>query len=214
MLTSLWASAQTMKISIFFFLIVMTTGCAKYQFGQGERVFPGGYDRIAIPMFANKTSEVGAETYFTEALRVEFERSHLASVTSKADAQVILEGNIDSITFSPRVQVTAAGKDLSSPRPPRSSNPDNRNPLPQGTVLNKEYVVTVTVAVVARKVADSQELWSGSFNGQKIYAAPLLGTPGISNSSPIYSQNYRVQTIAGLAREMMSEAHDRMTENF
>jgi hypothetical protein len=204
-------------------IITGVTGCASYHFGQHKRALPGGYDRVAIPLFSNKTQEVGIETYFTESLRMEFERSRLAKVTSKNDAQVILEGAIVVTGYTGGVAITGGdqtSKEIRTPYPitlpPSGSGAatENTNPLPQGTFLNKEYYTTVTVRIVARKVSDSSVLWEGDFSSQRQFFAPLIGTPGLNTANPLYINTSRQETVARIAKDLMSEAHDRLTENF
>src|ERR1700677_2748110 len=108
-----------MKLALLVFLmvtpVVITAACGSYQFGKGARTIPGGYDRVAVPMFVNKTKEIGIEPYFTESLRTEFERSHVASVTSVADAQLVIEGVITSVTYTPTIQLNSQSTGLTAP---------------------------------------------------------------------------------------------------
>lgn len=169
---------------------------------------------MAIPMFNNKTPEVGVETYFTESLRSEFERSRLAKVTSKNDAQVIIEGTVKEIKFLSLVQVKGGEtSDISAPQE-TLARADAPNPLPKDAVLTKEYATAVKIVISARKVSDNTILWEGDFNSQRNYRGPLLGTPGLSNSNPLYNQSARQDAVSKIAKDLMSEAHDRITENF
>ncbi len=193
------------------------TSCSSYQFGNARRAMPGGYDRVSVPMFVNKTYEVGIETYFTESLRTEFERSKIAKITSKNDSQIILEGTITSVGFAPGLLVTDQPRDTEQPEivAPDTSNPRGRsNPLPSKTILSKEYSTTVTVRIIAKKVSDNTILWEGDFSGQGTYLGPLIGTPALNASDAIYNQNSRQITVSRIAKDMISEAHDRLTENF
>jgi hypothetical protein len=222
-------------------LLLYIAGCAHYRFGQLDRALPGGYDRVAIPMFVNDTHEVGVESYFTQALRTEFERSRLARVTSKADAQVILEGTIKSVDFVPGVFVSGGTntEELTTPNPAPTPTiipgptptpnpitgiaptatpipPLPKNSLPANTTLSKQYTASILVHIIARKVADNTILWTGDFTNSRVYLAPLIGDPrnGLNSANSIYNQSSRSLTAAALAKDMMSEAHDRITENF
>ena len=177
-------------------------------------------------MFTNETHEVGIEAFFTQNLRTEFERSRLAQLTSKADAQVILEGTILTLSFVPSVTIDSQSQtELVGPQsrqapypvvPGGSPLPVNGNPLPHGTVLSKLYTANLTVKIIARKVSDSSILWQGNFSGSRVYQAPLVGDPrnGLNSMNAIYNQSSRQLTVAAIAKDMMSEAHDRITENF
>jgi hypothetical protein len=215
---------------IFIFSLIVVMGCATYHFGKGARALPGGYDRVSVPMFVNKTQEVGIEPYFTEALRTEFERSKAAHVTSQVDAQLVIEGTIISVAYTPTIQINSQSTGLISPTGHQFYGPPpgptaapvlQPNTLPYTAVLNTQYQVVVTVRMNARKNSDHSILWTSDFTSQRQYLAPLLGlpalangTPGINTAAPLYNQSSRVETIRLLARDMMSEAHDRITENF
>ena len=176
---------------------------------------------MAVPMFVNRTQEVGIEPYFTSALRTEFERSKTAVVTSRVDAQLVLEGTITSVTYTPTIQIKNSSTSLIEPPSHQIAVPVpggtpalQKNPLPNTTVLNTQYQVVVAIKLVARKNSDQTILWASDFSSQSTYLAPLLGTPVINTAAPLYNQNSRVETIAKIAGDMMSEAHDRLTENF
>ncbi|MBK9294797.1 MAG: LptE family protein [Oligoflexia bacterium] len=196
----------------FFLLLALTAhlfGCASYHLGHYKRHLPGGYDRVAIPMFTNKTDEVGIENYFTKALKFEFERSRLATVTSKEHAQIIIEGFIKSVDYvggSPTKYDEKEG--LQTP------TNSNTNPLPKGTTLFKSYTASLVVQLVAKKVSDNTIIWTGDFSSSKGFSGALIGSPQYNYANPLYNQSARVQTIEKQAKEMMLEAHDRMTENF
>lgn len=207
-------------------ILLTTLACGTYQFGKGSRTIPGGYDRVAVPMFVNKTKEVGIEPYFTEGLRTEFERNHTASVTSLADAQLIIEGIITNVAYTPTIQLNSQSTGLTAPPahlisvPVAQPTPNppllvpQTNPLPSTAVLNTQYQIVVNIKIIARKASDQTILWTSDFTSQRQYLAPLLGTPVINTAAPLYNQNSRVETIATLAHDMMVEAHDRLTENF
>jgi hypothetical protein len=210
------------KINLIF--LFLFTGCATYHFGTGDRTLPGGYDRVAVPMFVNKTHEVGIETYFTENLRTEFDRGTGAHLTNSVDAQLVLEGTIVAVTYAPIVQINNTSTQLVTPALrliPAQAGTIIPNPLPGASVLNKQYEVVVTVHVDARKNSDNSILWNRDFTYQRPYLAPLLGTPmlangtpGINSASPLYNQESRNETIADLSHDMMAEAHDVLIENF
>ena len=82
-----------MRYFIILALSLFWAACA-YRFGYGDRSLPGGHQKVAIPVFENQTSLVGAETYFTNAIIREFVRSKVAEVTSKDQSQAVIEGII------------------------------------------------------------------------------------------------------------------------
>jgi hypothetical protein len=172
-------------------------GCA-YQIGFGRRALPGGYDQLAIPIFENKTQEVGIEVEFTNAIIRQFERSQVARVTSKNLAPVTLVGIIDSIKLDPLGPVTS--KELAT--------------LPKNAVLTTEFRIRILTVLKLVRNSDQQVVWSSQFTDEKVYSAPQISRPVINTANPLYNQNARHQNIAVLADSLMAEAHDRMTEKF
>lgn len=179
--------------------LLFLTGCS-YHFGSLKRSVPGGYDRISVPVFANKTLEAGAQTYFTSAMIEELERGHMAKVVDKSEAQVILEGTVRKIDLVQGAQVT--------------NQTPGFKPLPQNAVLAKEYRLFVEVSLKLKRKSDDKILWAGDFKGEQRYTAPEVTEPVINTVDPIYNQSAKFQTVKLLARDMMAEAHDQMTENF
>jgi hypothetical protein len=184
---------------IFFSIPFVLLACA-YHIGDRGRALPGGYDQIAIPVFSNKSDEVSIETYFTNALRREFERSKVARVTSKDEAPVTLEGEITKVQVIPSAQALA-GQNLG-------------NSLPGNTVLNTEYRVLLTAHLRLRRHSDQKIVWEQEFNREHVYDGPQIGADFINSANALYEQSSRLQTISQLADEMMEEAHDCLTENF
>ncbi|MNY58066.1 hypothetical protein D3C86_1943590 [compost metagenome] len=62
--------------------------------------------------------------------------------------------------------------------------------------------------------ADGTELWSGSFSGERTYVAPQVTLAGVNSVNPLYNLSARRQNIDIMANDIMTEAHDRITENF
>lgn len=166
--------------------------------GVQDRKFPGGYEYVAVPVFKNLTQETGTEVYFTNALITELERSKIVTVADKSNAQVTLEGTISSITYTPSSQTRAT---------------DSRY-LPEGTVLTTEYYINVEVGLTARRNSDQKIVWSSNFNSRRSYTAPRIGIRSLNSSNALYNHSARYQNIQAMATDMMTEAHDRITENF
>ena len=192
--------------------MVLLSGCASYQMGHMKRALPGGYDRVAVPTFYNKTLETGAEVPFTNALIQELQRSGLAEVVSKNDAQVILEGTVSRVYWT-GTQVGASDPDIQSAvySPPGTSNPTG---LPDSVLFTKEYQVYATVHLVARRTSDNTVMWESDIDGDKRYSGPLIFNSAINESNALYNSSARQQTLNKMALDMMSEAHDRLMENF
>ncbi len=173
-------------------------GCA-YRLGYADRALPQGYEVVAIPVFQNRTDEVGIETYFTNALVREFERSRVARVIPARQAEVTLEGSLDNLEFRSSSRAVG-GTEIKA--------------LPRETVLTTEYRVLLTTNLRLVRNSDGQVLWQSSFRNEKVFSAPQIGSAGINTANSLYLHSARHQTLALLAEEMMKEAHDRLTENF
>lgn len=183
------------------FLILTSSllqGCA-YRLGQGSRSLPGGYRQISIPVFKNKTQEVGVEVAFTQALQEQFLRSKVAEVVDEGKAEVRVEGAITSITYLPENRVEAKGSGTY---------------LPTGTVVATQYRVLTAVEVKAIRRSDGEVLWAGTFNGERTYAAPFVTLSGVNSVNPLYNLSARRQNLEAMASDMMVETHGRLTENF
>lgn len=176
---------------------IFLSSCA-YHVGVRDRKFPGGYEYVAVPVFKNLTQETGTEVYFTNALITELERSKIVDVSDKSAAQVTLEGTINSITYTPSSQTRAA---------------DARY-LPEGTVLTTEYYVNVDVNLVAKRNSDQKVIWESKFQSRRSYTAPRIGIRSLNSANALYNHSARYQNIQAMATDMMTEAHDRLTENF
>lgn len=178
------------------------SGCA-YQFGYSDRSLPGGYQKVAIPVFENGTDTVGLEVYFTNAIRRQFARSRVAKVANPKDAHVELIGKIISVTYGHGGQVEGT-----------EEGEDTQILLPTGTVLTTEYRVVVVVQLILRRIDNKSELWKGDFKDELVYSAPQIGLPVVNSVNPIYNHSARQQLISKMATNLMAEAHDQMTENF
>lgn len=172
------------------------TGCA-YSMGLGDRRLPEGYQLVAIPVFKNSTQEVGAEVSFTNAMIRELERSQVARVVPKNEAQVVLEGNVERIQYDIASQATR-----------------DTIPIPQQTVLNVEYRIVVFTRLQLRRVSDNKILWSEQFTNQRSYLAPKIGIEGLNSANALYNHSSRQENLNSIAVDMMAEAHGRLTENF
>lgn len=175
----------------------LSAGCA-YRFGLGERALPGGYRQVAIPVFKNKSPEVGIEAGFTNALIRRFARSQVADVTSKELAPLVLEGTIDTVSV-------AAGA---------PQTPGQLTTLPDSTVLNTQYTIVVSSTLVLKRQSDEKILWQGNFRSERVYPAPRIGAPVLNSANTTYNQSAKINAITALAEEMMAEAHNRVTESF
>jgi hypothetical protein len=184
-------------------LLATTLTSCSYKLGVKDRRFPGGYEFVSVPVFKNRTQETSAELYFTNQLIEELRRSRLVTITSKSEAQVVIEGTIKSITYLQTSQTQASSK---------AGDPGNF--LPGSTILNTQYNIDVVVEIVARRTSDEKIIWQSRFENTRPYTAPQIGLVSLNGSNSVYNNSAHYQNIEALAVDMMAEAHDRLTENF
>jgi hypothetical protein len=178
-------------------LLLSLGGCA-YRWGEGERMVPGGYKNITVPVFENRSHETGIEVYFTNAMIEEIDRSRSAHVTSKQRADVAVEGTIQTVKYVPGAQKSSA----------------STNNLPANTVLTAEYRILITTLIRVRHLSDNRILWSASFSGEKSYISPQVESAVVNSVNSLYNHSAHHQNITLMAQEMMTEAFQQMTENF
>jgi outer membrane lipopolysaccharide assembly protein LptE/RlpB len=86
----------------------MFTGCGYQLTGLGKQI-PDHIKTIAIPDFENKTTRIEAEQFVTFAVKEEFIlRSSLVLVSSRSNADSVLEGEIVTFNVTP-VSLTDEG---------------------------------------------------------------------------------------------------------
>lgn len=186
-----------MKNAVFYFLIFLSTGCASYQWGTGDRNIPGGHKKIMVPLFINLTQEVGAEIPFTKAMSKEIERSSFSELVDGEDHDVILRGTVQQI------DVQGFGViDVVDPGDSRARG------------LNTAYQIRATILIELLNPKDGNVIWSSSVSGSRGYNGPKLTQKSVRTANPLYNKSAREQNLTIVANELMSEAFDKMTERF
>ena len=201
----MWQRAFFSIFPMFFLVGLSLCSSCAYQMGFEQRQFPSGYKNVSIPIFKNRTQHVGVESYFTNAIVNEFHRSQLVKVVPRSVAPVVIKGFIESVEFGSSAITEGPVTSLSSRTAPF---------LPPNTILTTEYRVQVRVKIFLRRVSDQKVIWQGDFNHEKTYSAPQVGLEIINTVNPLYNHSAKNINLQKIAKEMMSEAHDRMTENF
>ncbi|MEK6774464.1 MAG: LPS assembly lipoprotein LptE [Bdellovibrionota bacterium] len=190
------------NLKLFFFTsavsIFLLSSCA-YRWGTTTRSLPGGYRQVSIPIFKNKTPEVGIEVPLTNALIQEFQKSSITQVINNDKSQVEIIGEIFSLKYD-----SGGG----------GEQPSTSNYLPQGTVLAKSYNTTLDVRIRMIRKSDQVEIWSGNFRGERSYNAPFVTLSGVNSINPLYNLSARRQSIDAISLDLMAEAYDRISENF
>lgn len=183
-------------------VVLSLLGCA-YHWSLADGTLPGGYRQIAIPVFMNRSQELGIEVDFTNAMIREFERSKVAQVVAADSAPVKLEGEILV------VDIQRGALSIGTP-----NNAGDIAALPNQSVLATSYRMVVRTHLRLRRTSDSAVLWETDLNNEKVYQAPRIGSAVVNSANVLYNQSAKQINFAGLARDMMEEAHARMTENF
>ncbi len=176
---------------------VFVVGCG-YSFGPKDRSIPGGYKKIAVPIFKNKSQEVGIEMSFTNSLLQEFQRTKVAEVVPESLAETVIRGEITSVKYVGDSSLKAG----------------DANTLPLDTVLWSGYAIVLEVSVVLVRAFDNKVLWQSTFRGEKSYSAPQITRAGLNSANPLYNLSSRRQNIDLMAQDLMAQAYNRITENF
>ena len=180
-------------------ILLLTSSCA-YKLSDKVDSLPGNVKSIQIPLFKNDSSEVGVETYFTNALKSEALRAKFMSLKNdEGDAEAVLQGRLI------KVDVVAAESVIEA---------KNTLYLPTETVIATQYNVTVGVELILKKKGSTDILWRGKFAQTRNYSAPQITLPTINTANSLYNQSAKRQTLDALSKEMMQAAFDRMVENF
>lgn len=196
-----------MKIILWAFLFGLSQ-CG-YNWGHQTRKLPGGHRSVYVEMFENQTSEVGLESNFTQALMNELERSGFAIVTSKDQAELILQGNVLN------AQVIGGYADPSNfyEKNYTTTDPSQKSKIYTASFFYS-YTVTLSANLKAIRSRDKQVIWQTNVNGSKDFQSSRLKRQGVRSSNVLYNQARKKETIKLVTKEMMSDAFDRLTENF
>lgn len=195
---------------VFVILPLLLLSHCGYNWGHQTRSLPGDHTTVYVELFKNPTKEIGLEAQFSQALIHELERSGFASVSSKDAAEIIIKGDILSAT------VTGQGADSSNfiTKDYSSADLTKRSSETYTASYFTAYVVQVAVNLRAIRSRDKQMIWQTTLSGSKGFQASRLKRQGLRSSNVLYNEARKKQTIKLVAKEMMSDAFDRLTENF
>lgn len=160
---------------------------------------------MAIPVFVNRTPYTGMETSFTNDLRNQFAKSKVARVVSEIRAPATIKGTVQHIDVVREGAIDANKTE---------DNTLGNEGLPANTVLTTEYRVLVRLRVELISKIDGKKIWEGDFTGERTYTAPQIRANNLNSANALYNQNAREMVVAEISKDVMAEAHDRMSENF
>jgi hypothetical protein len=86
---------------VFCFFFMFLASCGYRPVGRGE--VPAGSERptLAIPLFANRSTEIGLESLFANTFIETFGRSQALRLVARPEkADLVLEGKISSVAYS------------------------------------------------------------------------------------------------------------------
>ncbi len=189
---------MSLKIWISILIISLLSGCG-YQWGNRNEALPGKYREIAVPIFRNKTQEVGSEVYFTNAMTEEIIRSK-NSITSQDKALIVLEGEVSRIEV--RGEGLANVPSLSRPK------------LSVDIELVSSYKVLVEVNIRVRRKSDQMVLFSQRFTGERTFASAQIGEALYNSANPNYNQSALHENLKIISQDLMTKAYNLMTESY
>lgn len=175
-----------------------------YNWGRSTRELPGGHKTVYVELFENQSRHLGLETVFAQSLTRELERSGFAHVASKDSAELIIQGNVVTVDFKGR------GSDPNF----KSKDFSNGTSTTYSASFFTDYRMTISVNLRVIRSRDKQLIWQTNVRGQRAFQSARLKRQGIRSSNVLYNEARKKQTIRLIAQEMMSDAFDRMTENF
>ena len=192
-------------MKLLLFLAFLSLSHCGYNWGHEGRSLPGGHKTVFVAMFENRSKEVGAEASFTQALMTELERSGFSIVTSEDSAELVLKGTILSVTNSDSGQISGAFY---------KTDHVNLNAESYDASLFSVFRMNVTVNLKAIRSRDKRAVWHSTLTGGNFYQGAALTQQGVRTSNVLYNQSRRQQTMKLIAKEMMNQAFDQLTENF
>ena len=126
-------------------ILLVLPACGYHFPGQGGAL-PGGVEKLYIPLFINKTSEVQLDNKLTSRVTEVFARNHkLSQVESPEQADALLEGRIDK--YQSRALSYDKNDDIS------------------------EYRATMIVSAQLRSARSKEVLWQKSVTWSVDYTA-------------------------------------------
>ena len=196
-------------MKLFTFLAALCLCSCAYNIGHANRTLPGGHKTVFVNMFENTSQEVGAEGLFTQALINQLQRSGFITVTDKNAAEIIIDGTILDV-------LNSGGASFSTFYKTKHPTPTDSTSAAQAYTASMftEYLLSVSANIQAKRTRDNKVIWQTFLNNQENYQGPKLRKDGLRSSNALYNQSAKKQTMKLIAKDMMREAFDRLTENF
>lgn len=154
---------------------------------------------VHVPVFKNRTDEVGAERIFTDALIRELQSRGEVVIRDRDKATLEFQGEIISIGAGPTAYTAPNFPGLQSYRR-----------------IPSELGVGVVLRLSVTTVASGQVLWVKEFQGFRRLAAPVNRTYNyqIPSSLGLLTQSLIDSSYADIAGDIMRDVYDEMVEIF
>jgi hypothetical protein len=198
-----------MKTFILGFIALLSLCQCGYNWGHSTRQLPDGYKTVFIEMFQNQSQLVGLEAQFSRALTQLFQRSGFAVVENKEAAELIIQGDIFNAEVVGGASIPSfVAKNYSSPDVTQRTSTRYQAPF------FSSYTVRVSVNIKAIRSRDKQLIWQTTQTGAETFQGSRLKRQGLRSSNVLYNQARKKETVKTIARDMMNDVFDRLTENF
>ncbi len=184
------------------YLLLILTGCG-YSLRKTENPLHSlGIQKVFISNFNNKTYRPGLEYFFTKAMMQEIERYGAFTITNDIEeADAIIEGTIFGIKATPVSKSIRIDAETSA-------------------AIATSYQGSITCAV---NMTDryGRVVFSEAFSSSKAFPAPLVLSgadsnvvPGANDTAPLISSSEERLAMRFLARELMANAYQRISDIF
>lgn len=172
-------------------LALLASACG-YNFPGDASVLPGGGTKVHVSTFTNQTREPGLENAVRDALETEVIRRGNFDLVGSGDAEVILEGVIQSLAY----------------RPIAFSNSDEA----------QQYETVMTLSASLRDTRRQTIVWRVSNLRESDSFGAVPGTVVVQSSqfqeqSTLNEQNLEQLTDVQLSESQKGEAIERVLEN-
>ena len=177
---------------------LLVTGCG---YSLSHRLKDSFLDKrgIFVPMFINRSDELGAEKTFTNALIQELQSRREVVINSERESGLVLSGEVTAISYAPTAATAYGFQGLS----------DFRR-------IPSEYGVRVNVSLRLADPKTKVTLWANSFSGFRRVNVDISRTYDYQSPSSIgmNTQSLVTSVFGDIARDIMRDAYDDMVELF
>lgn len=175
------------------------SGCGYTLNHRLTETFAKHKDGVFVPVFTNRTDEVGAEKVFTNALIRELQSRGEVTIVGRESARAVLEGTLTSISY-----------------PPTAFTDQGFHGLQGYRRLPSEYGVTVEMFLRLVDAKTKAVLWQNGFRSFQRLSAPVARTYSFEAASSVglLTQSIIDGSYQDIARNIMRDVYDEMVEIF